>query len=187
MKKLTKAILVSSLALAAGCASTLKVDNAPVATLDLNRYLGEWYEIARFDHSFERGVEQAKANYTQNADGTIKVVNSGIKDGKPKTAVGKGKTTDTPGLLRVSFFGPFYADYRVMLIDKDYSRALPDAHVPYSFCDEFICSCRADTPKTLLEKWEEKNRKPCPAGKSFGVIGPNGLYRTCLHSLPQGV
>ena len=108
----------------AGCVSGPKVDNAPVAALDLNRYLGEWYEIARFDHSFERGVEQAKANYTQNPDGTIKVVNSGIKNGKPKTAIGKGKTTDTPGLLRVSFFGPFYADYRVMLIDKDYSHAL---------------------------------------------------------------
>ena len=67
---------------------------------------------------------------------------------------------------------------------KQRIRSLPDAHVPYTFCDEFICSCRADTPKPLLEKWEEKNRKPCPAGKSFGVIGPNGLYRTCLHSLP---
>ncbi|MBQ3096616.1 MAG: lipocalin family protein, partial [Kiritimatiellae bacterium] len=94
MKKLTKAILVLSLALATGCVSGPKVDNAPVAALDLNRYLGEWYEIARFDHSFERGVEQAKANFTQNADGTIKVVNSGIKDGKPKTAIGKGKMTD---------------------------------------------------------------------------------------------
>ena len=73
MKPLARMILVTSLALAAGCASTLKVDNTPVAALDLNRYLGEWYEIARFDHSFERGVEQAKANYTQNADGTIKV------------------------------------------------------------------------------------------------------------------
>ena len=124
MKPIARMILVTSLALAAGCASTLKVDNAPVAALDLNRYLGEWYEIARFDHSFERGVEQAKANYTQNADGTIKVVNTGIRDGKPKTAIGKGKKTDTPGLLRVSFFGPFYADYRVMLIDKDYSHAL---------------------------------------------------------------
>ena len=108
----------------AGCVSGPKVDNAPVAALDLSRYLGEWYEIARFDHSFERGVEQAKANYTQNADGTIKVVNTGIRDGKPKTAIGKGKKTDTPGLLRVSFFGPFYADYRVMLIDKDYTYAL---------------------------------------------------------------
>ena len=124
MKPFALIILVSSLALAAGCVSVPKVDNAPVAALDLNRYLGEWYEIARFDHSFERGVEQAKANYTQNADGTIKVVNSGIKDSKPKTAIGKGKTTDTPGLLRVSFFGPFYADYRVMMIDKDYTYAL---------------------------------------------------------------
>ena len=65
-------------------------------------------------------------------------------------------------------------------------RALPDAQVPYSFCDEFICSCRADTPRRLLDKWGEKDRKPCPAGKSFGVIGPNGIYRTCLHSLPKG-
>jgi MoaA/NifB/PqqE/SkfB family radical SAM enzyme len=69
---------------------------------------------------------------------------------------------------------------------KQRIRALPDAHVPYTFCDEFICACRADTPKHLLDKWGDKNRKPCPAGKTFGVIGPNGLYRTCLHSLPKG-
>ena len=108
----------------AGCVSGPKVDNTPVAALDLNRYLGEWYEIARFDHSFERGVEQAKANYTQNADGTIKVVNSGVKDGKPKTAIGKGKMTDTPGLLRVSFFGPFYSDYRIIELAPDHSYAV---------------------------------------------------------------
>ena len=108
----------------AGCMSGPAVDNTLVSTLDLDRYLGSWYEIARFDHSFERGVEEAKAVYTLNGDGTIKVVNSGIKAGKPKTAVGKGKRTDQPGLLRVSFFGPFYADYRVMMIDEDYSYAL---------------------------------------------------------------
>ena len=66
-------------------------------------------------------------------------------------------------------------------------RTLPDAHVPYTFCDEFICSCRADTPKPLLDKWEDRNRTPCSAGKSFGVVGPNGLYRTCLHTLPKGI
>ena len=66
-------------------------------------------------------------------------------------------------------------------------RALPDAHVPYTFCDEFICACRADTPKRMLDKWSEPNRKPCPAGKTFGVVGPNGLYRTCLHSLPEEI
>ena len=108
----------------AGCVSGPKVDNTPVAALDLNRYLGEWYEIARFDHSFERGVEQAKAAYTLKEDGTIRVENSGIKDGKPKTAIGNGKRTKEPALLRVSFFGPFYADYRVMMIDKDYTYAL---------------------------------------------------------------
>ena len=107
-----------------GCVSGPKVDNTPVAALDLNRYLGEWYEIARFDHSFERGVEQAKAVYTLKEDGTIKVENSGIKDGKPKTAIGKGKRTKEPALLRVSFFGPFYADYRVMKIDEAYTHAL---------------------------------------------------------------
>ena len=64
-------------------------------------------------------------------------------------------------------------------------RALPDARVPYTFCEEFICACRPDTPRRLLDEWGDKNRKPCPAGKSFGVIGPNGLYRSCLHTLPQ--
>ena len=120
----TRMILVVLAAAVAGCVSGPKVDNAPVAALDLSRYLGEWYEIARFDHSFERGIERAKANYTLNEDGTIKVVNSGVKEGKPKTAIGKGKRTDTPALLRVSFFGPFYADYRVMKIDADYTYAL---------------------------------------------------------------
>lgn len=61
MKPFVRMILVTTLALAAGCVSALKVDNAPVAALDLNRYLGKWYEIARFDHSFERGVEQGSA------------------------------------------------------------------------------------------------------------------------------
>ena len=130
---LRRGILVSSLALAAGCVSGPKVNNAPVSALDLNRYLGEWYEIARFDHSFERGVEQAKAKYSLKDDGTIEVVNSGIKNGKSKTAVGKGKTTDTPGLLRVSFFGPFYADYRVMLrITSGFFRGRLDCLKPRS-------------------------------------------------------
>ena len=123
MKKLM-VLTAFAVSVLAGCVSGPKVDNAPVAELDINRYLGEWYEIARFDHSFERGIEQAKANYALNEDGTIKVVNSGLKDGKPKKAVGKGKRTDYPALLRISFFGPFFADYRVMMIDANYKYAL---------------------------------------------------------------
>lgn len=100
------------------------MDNSVVKKLDLNKYLGDWYEIARFDHSFERGLEYCKANYALRADGKIAVTNTGIKDGKPKTSEGKAKTTDTPAVLRVSFFGPFYSDYRVMLLDANYQWAL---------------------------------------------------------------
>ena len=78
------------------CDGQLTVDNSVVNTLDLNRYLGDWYEIARFDHRFERGMEQTKATYTLREDGKIDVLNTGIKDGKPKEAKGKGKLTDTP-------------------------------------------------------------------------------------------
>ena len=108
----------------AGCASAPKVDNSVVAAFDLNRYLGDWYEIARFDHRFERGIEETKATYSLREDGKVDVLNSGVKNGKPSTAKGVGKTTKTPGLLRVTFFWPFYADYRVMAIDDAYTATL---------------------------------------------------------------
>ena len=107
-----------------GCGGQLTVDNSVVDALDLNRYLGDWYEVARFDHSFERGMDFCKANYTLREDGMVTVLNTGIKDGMHKEAKGIAKLTDTPALLRVSFFGPFYADYRVMLLDSAYQYAL---------------------------------------------------------------
>ena len=107
-----------------GACGQLTVDNSVIEEVDLNRYVGEWYEIARFDHRFERGMEQTKATYTLREDGKIDVLNTGIKDGKPKTAEGKAKLTDTPAILRVSFFGPFYSDYRIMLLDSAYQYAL---------------------------------------------------------------
>ena len=107
-----------------GCKAQ-KVDNSTVSSLDPERFLGKWYEIARYDHVFERGLEFASAEYTQMDDcSKLKVVNRGVKDGRLKTSTGKAKFTDTPGLLRVSFFGPFYSDYRVMLLAEDYSYAL---------------------------------------------------------------
>lgn len=106
-----------------GCRS-VKVDNTPIVTVDLQRYLGQWYEIARLDHYFERGMEQTVAEYTKLDDGYIQVINSGFKDGKFKTSVGKAKVTATPGLLRVSFFGPFYSDYRILMLDENYQYAL---------------------------------------------------------------
>lgn len=65
---------------------------------------------------------------------------------------------------------------------KDAIRALPDLHVPYLFCDEFLCVCR-EQPKDYLRRWADPNHVPCPAGRTFGVIGPNGGFRSCLHTL----
>ena len=119
-----KNIGVLLLAGVCGCSTAPKVDNRPVAALDLERYLGEWYEIARFDHVFERGIDKCKAVYSLRKDGKVDVVNSGVKNGKLKEAHAVAKTTETPGLLRVSFFWPFYADYRVLMVDEGYSSAL---------------------------------------------------------------
>lgn len=101
-----------------------EIDNSTVRSVDLNRYLGSWYEIAKFDHSFERGLDYAMANYTLRNDGKIDVLNTGIKDGRAKDAKGIAKTTNIPGLLKVSFFGPFYSDYRIMMLDADYQYVL---------------------------------------------------------------
>lgn len=106
------------------CSSNNHLNNVPVAQFDLNRYLGTWYEVARFDHYFERDLVACTANYSLKDDGTVKVINSGLKNGKTKVSEGKAKTTGTVGLLRVSFFGPFYSDYRVLLLSPDYSYAL---------------------------------------------------------------
>lgn len=106
------------------CSSSDHLNNAPVSSFDLNRYLGSWYELARFDHSFERDLTACTANYSLREDGMVKVINSGLKNGKTKVSEGKAKTTGTAGLLRVSFFGPFYSDYRVLMLSADYSYAL---------------------------------------------------------------
>ena len=116
--------LAMSLFVVFGCTAQPKVDNSVSGELQLDKYLGDWYEIARFDHSFERGIQFSKANYTLREDGKVQVINSGIKNGKAKESKGKAKLTADPRILRVSFFGPFYSDYRVMLLDPDYQWVL---------------------------------------------------------------
>lgn len=99
-------------------------DNSVVTNFDLNRFLGDWYEIARFDHRFERGLDGTMASYSLRGDGKVSVLNTGMKDGKPTKAKGIAKITDLPAHFRVSFWGPFYSDYRIMLIDENYQYAL---------------------------------------------------------------
>lgn len=106
------------------CSPKHYVDNSTVPAFNLQHYMGKWYEIARMDHRFERGMTHCTATYSIKDNGKIKVVNEGIKDGQPKVSEGKAKTTKTPGVLRVSFFGPFYSDYRIMMLGEDYSYAL---------------------------------------------------------------
>lgn len=123
--RLASAMLVLSMAVFTGCRSTRRpVDLAPIDNVDLTRYLGQWYEIARFDHWFERGMTHTKATYAMRDDGDIQVVNTGLKDNRIKTSTGKAKRTDQQGLLRVSFFWPFYGDYRILWLDDDYQYAL---------------------------------------------------------------
>jgi apolipoprotein D and lipocalin family protein len=106
------------------------VDTSTIDKLDLDRYLGTWYEIARYDHSFERGLVGVTATYSYRDDGKIKVVNAGYKNslnGSYKEAVGKAKQPNPqkePGKLKVSFFWIFYADYFILELDDDYQWAL---------------------------------------------------------------
>jgi apolipoprotein D and lipocalin family protein len=110
--------------LLSGCASTS--DLSAVSDFDLGRYLGTWYEAARYDHGFERGMGAVSATYSMNADGTIKVVNRGYENGEWKeiTGVAKPKQEPDQGWLRVSFFKPFYGSYKIIYLDPEYTQAV---------------------------------------------------------------
>lgn len=101
---------------------------SPVTEFELDRYLGTWYEIARLDHSFERGLEQITANYSLRDDGGVRVLNRGYSTeaGEWEEAEGKAYFVEDPatGYLKVSFFGPFYGSYVIFELDKkDYQYA----------------------------------------------------------------
>ncbi len=105
----------------------MKIDVSTVKELDLQRYLGTWYEIARFDHSFERNLVGVTATYSMRDDGKIRVINQGYKntlEGKHDIAEGKAKLTEDPGKLKVSFFWIFYGDYFILELDPNYQWVL---------------------------------------------------------------
>ena len=114
-------------------AQTPKYDNSVVSDFDLSRYLGTWYEIARFDHSFERGMNNVTAEYVLRDDGVVEVTNTGWKDGKWRVAKGKARQEDAlnkPAQLEVSFFLFFYNDYNILMLDDDYQMALVGSKSP---------------------------------------------------------
>lgn len=106
------------------------IDRTRVEKFDLQSFLGRWYEIARLDHRFERGMTDVVAEYKMLPNGKIEVINSGLKDGKRSVARGKAKLTDTPAHLRVSFFWFFYADYNILAMGDSGEWALIGSHSP---------------------------------------------------------
>ncbi|QYF96162.1 lipocalin family protein [Massilia sp. PAMC28688] len=114
--------LVMASALLAGCVSKPE-GITPVDNFNATRYQGKWYEIARFDHRFERGLSNVTADYRARDDGGIKVINRGYKDEKSEWTQSEGKAyfVESPdiGYLKVSFFGPFYGSYVVMDLDRE--------------------------------------------------------------------
>ena len=181
MKRLIIAAFLAAVLPLASC--TKDFDNSTVDEFDLSRYLGEWYEVARYNHSFERGMDNTMAEYILQDNGKVFVLNTGWKDGKFKVAEGKAKYKDpegNPGALKVSFFLFFYSEYNVMMVDENYQISLvgskrenylwilsrppvPDPDLLQSVLDEAE-SRGYDTTKLIwvdqsrnIEAWEKEN------------------------------
>lgn len=120
-------ITLSCVGVLASCTSIpSKIE--PVTNFNPEMYLGDWYEIGRFDFRWEKNMKNVKANYSMNKNGSIKVTNTGYdySTGKFKSSIGKAKFVKGKdlGALEVSFFGPFYSDYTIIALDENYQYAL---------------------------------------------------------------
>jgi len=147
------------LALFTSCSSVPKGVTA-VTPFDKERYLGKWYEIARFDFRFERGLNNTTAEYSLNSNGTIKVVNRGYdyEKNRWKESVGKAKFVgdEKVAMLKVSFFGPFYGGYNVIAIDPEYKYALvAGSDVDYLWILSREKTIPAEIKSLYLEKAEK--------------------------------
>lgn len=121
------ALLASGILLLKSC-SSIPRKAKPVENFDVNRYLGTWYEIARFDFRFERNMDNTSAQYDLNKEGKVNVLNSGYNFEKEKWSkadgVAKFRGDKDRAALKVSFFGPFYSGYNVIALDENYQYAL---------------------------------------------------------------
>ncbi|WP_159739039.1 lipocalin family protein [Vibrio atypicus] len=125
-----------------------------VDNFDSQLYLGTWYEVARLDHSFERGLSNVSAQYSFNEDGSINVINRGWDQEEQQwsEAIGKAKFVNDSdiGHLKVSFFGPFYSSYVVFYLESDYSTALVSGYSRDYF---WILSRSPQLPDYKLNKY----------------------------------
>jgi len=119
---LKKSLLITSVLMLIGCLG--KPESVqPVTNFKLDRYLGKWYEIARLDHSFEKGLSQVSAEYSLRDNGGVRVLNRGFSESENKWKEAEGKAyfvnSDSEGFLKVSFFGPFYGSYIIFELDHE--------------------------------------------------------------------
>lgn len=146
------------------CANSKSMVNTEtVKTFEIEKFLGEWYEIARYPHSFEKDLVGVTATYSMREDGKIKVLNQGYKNslkGELKQAEGKAKipNKNDPSKLKVSFFWFFYADYLVMELDEEnYQWAIIGSSSPnYLWILSRTPQIDMETYKELLQKIEKR-------------------------------
>lgn len=143
--------------LAAGCAVKVPANIQPVQNFDAAKYMGQWHEIARIDHRFQKGLTKAEAHYTLNADGTVKVVNRGFNAEKNewKEVEGTAKFLGDPktAAMKVSFFGPFYGGYNVVHLDPNYQTSLVIGENTDYF---WLLSRNPDLPKDQVQALLQK-------------------------------
>ncbi|MCU7613161.1 lipocalin family protein [Chryseobacterium sp. GMJ5] len=131
-----------------------------VSNFNSEKYLGKWYEIARFDYKFEKNMDNVTAEYSQNPDGSIRVQNRGYNYVKKewKESVGEARFVNdkTEARLKVSFFKPFWAGYNVIDIDDDYQYALVSGNnVKYLW----ILSRTKEIPENIKQRFLTKAKK----------------------------
>ena len=164
MKKSTLAIggaILGVMAVAAlSSCRTIPKGAVAVKPFDSEKYLGKWYEIARFDFRFEKGLNNTTAEYSMNDNGTIRVVNRGydFRKDRWKQSVGKAKFVSDrdEAKLKVSFFGPFYAGYNVIALDPEYRYALiAGKNLKYLWLLSRETTIPRDVKNTYLAKAEQ--------------------------------
>lgn len=146
--------LLTMLSMLIGSCTDIPEGISPVQNFELQRYLGQWYEIARLDHAFERGLTHVNAQYGMRDDGGVEVINRGwnTADRQWNEAIGKAYFVRSPdeGYLKVSFFGPFYGAYIIFELDSSYRYAfVAGPNRDYVW----LLSRTATVPEALIQKF----------------------------------
>lgn len=153
MKKIFTTIVVLFLF---SCSHGQKTNNEVVENFEIDKYLGVWYEIARLDHSFERGCSNVFATYSKKENGDIEVVNTCTRNGEKDSAEARAhfkNDESNKGHLRVSFFWPFYGDYKIIYLNRNYQIALIDGGSSEYF---WILSRQKTIPNHIMSKLLKK-------------------------------